>query len=137
MESNLNQNMNILGCIVGKKIRCLTTADDSHDEKTISDGFPSYHVEPPLDIFTVPEAHPTPNNVIRSDNVLGTQNTDLIEELTMEVLGKKKKNMKIIMMIVMKLPLIVEKDACTLQKWLVRKWPWELHLFIRNRFISN
>ena len=38
----------------------------------------------PLDIFPVIETKGTPNNTVRSDNVLETQNTDLIEKLVME-----------------------------------------------------
>lgn len=46
---------------------------------------PNYQVEAQLEISPVAETQPKPNNAIESDNVFETQNTDLIEELAMEV----------------------------------------------------
>ena len=61
------------------------TADGSHQQQMKPESPPNYQVEAQLEISPVAETQPKLNNAIESDNVFETQNTDLIEELAMEV----------------------------------------------------
>ena len=61
------------------------TAEISDGKKIQPESLFNYQVKPPLDILPVAETQPMPNNTIGNDNVLGTQKTDLIKELAMEV----------------------------------------------------
>ena len=92
------------------------TVDESHDKKIIPQGLHSDKVEPLLDIFPVAKTQPT----FRGD-VLETQNSDCLKNWLWKCQRMKEKNMKVIMMNVLKLPLIVEENFVHFMKTVALK----------------